>query len=288
MNAHITINDREIPVYSQLLLAIAKNLPDNEHYKPLAWALIALGVPSITMSLIESSVALLDREDLDELWAAGDPNIRRSLLEKREFVGHMTDAQARDILDADDPDMLKSVAENPGLLYPSQWGKHGTRLSGAMADALLEHIAGSRYPKVRQTLAEEHSTPYKFHPTFRECVESGFSVKALASTIQPEDIELLHTASMETWHHIASDVKYIINGAASRDVVHLLCSHPDPSVRLELAKNFQAPKAALLRLSRDADLDVSQAAKETLREIYFCFFEENARCDAPEEDAEED
>lgn len=286
MNAHITINGQEFPVHSQLLLAIAKNLPAKEHYKPLAWAIIALGMPSITAGLIKSSGALLDQEDLDKLWDAGDPNIRKSLLAKPEFVAQLTEAQARDILDADDPDMLKSIAERPELLYPCHWGRHGTRLSGAMADALLEYVAGSRYPKVRQTLAEDYGTPRKFFPAFRECVESGLSVKGVIFAIQPEDIELLNTASVETLHHVAYKVDSIANDAALRGVIHLLCSHPDPSVRLELANNSQAPKPTLVRLSKDADLDVSQAAKETLQEIDF--YEAHAQFDDLEEETEKD
>ena len=286
MNAHITINDQKFPVYSQFLLAIAKNLPVNEHYKPLAWALIALGVPSITMGLIKFSGALLDQEDLDKLWAVGDPNARKSLLTKPEFVAQLTDAQAQDILDADDPDMLRSVAENPELFYPCHWGRRGTRLSGAMADALLEHVAGSHYPKVRQTLAEDYGTPRKFLPAFRECVESGLSVKGVIFAIQPEDIELLNAVSVETLHHVAYKVESIANEAALKGVIHLLCSHPDPSVRLELANNSQAPKSALVRLTRDADLDVSQVAKETLQEIDF--YEANAQFDDLKENAERD
>jgi hypothetical protein len=43
-----------------------------------------------------------------------------------------------------------------------------------------------------------------------------------------------------------------------------LCQHPDPAVRSELAGNDETPEFFLKKLAQDPDLDVSQAAKDTL------------------------
>lgn len=275
MNVRIVVNDQEFPVHHELLLAIAKNLPENEHYRALAHTLIALAVPSITCGLIESSGAFLAQKDLDALWDRGDLDIRRCLVEKAEFVGQLTDAQAQAIIATDDPQILKSIARRTILLYPDRVEGRGMRLSGAMADALLEHLAHCRYPEVRQSLATDDSTPFKFKPAFRECMKSGFNVESAFSVMQPEDIVLLTAVPLKTLQYIAYNVENIANIEARKGLIHLLCAHPDPSVRLELAKNSRAPKSALVRLLTDADSDVCLKASETLADIGF--YEENAR-----------
>lgn len=274
MTARIVVNDQEFPLHYELLLAIAKNLPASEHYRPLAKALVALGVPSITCGLLKYSGALLAQDDLDALWGSGDADIRRCLVEKAEFVGQLTDAQAQAIIATDDPQTLKSTARQANLLYPARTGVQGMRLSGAMADTLLEHLAHSRYPEVRLALADD-VIPFKFRPPFRECLESGFSVKSAFSGIQPEDIVHLRVVPLETLQHMAYSVEKIANSEARKGVIHLLCAHPDPSVRLELAKNSQAPKSALVRLLTDVDPDVCLMASETLADIGY--YEEGTR-----------
>lgn len=275
MNTRIVIDSQDFPVHYELLLAIAKNLPASKHYRELAHALIALGIPSITIGLIKGSGALLSQEDLDALWGAGDTDIRRCLVERPHFVGQLTDAQAQAIIAADDPQMLKSIARQANLLYPTRGGAQGIRLSGGMADALLEHLVHSQYPEVRLALADEDNIPFKFRPSFRECVESGISVKSVFPAMDPEDIILLRRVPLETLQHIAYHVEEMVNSEAQRGVIHLLFAHPDPSVRLELAKNSQAPKFALVRLLTDVDPDVCLMASETLADIGF--YEEAAQ-----------
>lgn len=262
-NVQLIVNGREFPVHYRLLLAIVEHFPEEEHYGELARALAALNLPSITENLIDSP--LLDQQDRDALWAAGDPDTRRNLIATSAFLRHLTDAQARDILAADDPDMLESIARGANRLYPDSAGRQGTRLSGAMADALLEHAAHSRYPAVRQTLAEHRNTPRKFRPSFRECVASGFSLQDMdISNLQPANVDLLGTASRETLQSFANVVERIENHAARQGVIDMLCAHPDPAVRLELAENRQAPRSALQRLLEDAEPDVSLAARRSL------------------------
>lgn len=264
MNVQLIVNGRTFPVHYQLLLTIVENIPSGAHYREVARALLALGVPSITANLIKSSAEWLSRQDLDELWAAGDPDIRRSLMAKPEFVKCLTDAQAQDIIHADDPVMLKSVAEMAILLYPAKAAEPEMRLSGAMADALLEHIANSRRPELCQILANSCGTPLTARPAFRKCMESGCDPEKVFSTIQPEDVGLLDGASMESLRHIASDVERIDSQEAQTRVMELLRTYSDPSVRLALARNRQAPRAALELLLEDAEPDVRLSARKSL------------------------
>lgn len=264
MNVQLIVNDRMFPVHYELLTVIAECVPEGTHYRRLVKALAALNVPSITSRLLEAAGESLDQEDLDSLWASSGLDIRRSLVKMPRFVERLTDAQAQDIINTDDLKMLKSLANWPHLLYPAEGKSRATRLSGAMADTLLEHLAHSRYPEVCQTLADEEDTPFKFRPVFRECVEDGISVEKVFPTILPEDIELLETVPIEALQTIAYNVERIGNREARKAVIGLLCKHPDPSVRFELARNTQAPKWALELLLRDIEPDVSQTARESL------------------------
>lgn len=273
IDVQLIINGQMFPVHYRYLLAIAENLPDDEEAsRELAKALAFLGVPSITKTLIESSGSLLSQQDLDEFWAIEDLDIRRDLTAKHGFIEKLTDAQAQDILDLDDRKMFESIAEKAFWLYFSRWEIH-KRLYDVIPDAILNHIVNSRYPGVRQTLAGQFGLPLKFRPSFRECVEFGFDVKKVFSTIQPEDIELLSTEPMGPLQYIAFRIQYIEDETARQGVLDLLCVHPDPSVRLALAKNSDAPRLAdalrlaLERLLEDEEPDVQQAARATLRDM---------------------
>lgn len=276
MNVQLVVNGQKFPLHYRHLRAIAANLPHGVRIKELAKAIAGLGVPSVTKSLMSSWV-LWDHEVLDELWADGDPNIRRNLVANFDFVRQLTDSQALDIIDADDPAMLELIAGYAFLRYPP-FRKKGefqeARLSSIMADALLEHISSSRYPKVRQMLAKNFFAPRKSRPAFRECVQSGFDAIEAFSTIQPEDIELLKTESFEALQYIATHVEDIEDEAAQLGVIKLLRSHPDPAVRLALAQNAQAPTLAFRFLARDAETDVRLAARKPLRAQGYVFIDE--------------
>lgn len=292
-DVRLVINGRMFPVYHRHLLAIAEKWPEGgESSRELVKALVALGVPSIAKNLLkaESAGSILSREDLDEFWAMGDADIRRCLVENWDFLERLSDEQAQDILDADDPAMMKSMAGKARALDFARKGNQNTRLSDRnvrnpvqslmsllwrenpearlsdrMADALLGHIANSRYPEIRQTLEHAYSDMHpRFRPSFRECLESGFDMEEVSAAIQPEDVELLNTAPVETLDHIAYHLGRIRNDEARRAVGRLLAAHPDPCVRFELATWAHAPRPVLELLLKDADLDVSGAARRSL------------------------
>jgi hypothetical protein len=49
-------------------------------------------------------------------------------------------------------------------------------------------------------------------------------------------------------------------------IAELLVNQPDPRVRCRLAENQYAPEMFLKQLSKDSDIDVAEAAKETLND----------------------
>lgn len=262
----LCIKGQNFPVHYRFLLTIAKTVPRGAHYSELVTEFMALGVPSITKRLIESPWVELEPQFLDELWAVGDLNIRKSLAENWDFLGWLTDAQARDILDIEDREMFESIAVRNGQIIPSpgHWHGYDTRLSSTMHDTLFEHIMTSRYPEARRVLAEDIFMPFHFRPSFRECVEAGFKVGRVIPAIQPEDIPLLNAVSLKSLQDIARHVEKIRNDEARREVIHFLCTHSDPSVRLALARNRRAPQAVLESLLTDAEPDVVLAAGKSL------------------------
>lgn len=266
MNVQLIVNERKFPVHYQLLLALAENMPDSAQYRELARALLALGVPSITKSLLKSAASLLDQEDLDTLWATGNLDIRRSLAARPEFVKCLTDAQVKDILKTRDPEILSYLAGMAKLLYSTDTKEHGGRLSAGTIQRLLDEYAIGRieYAKVYQTLVENADTPIRYRPAFREAVECGVSEEQALPTIRPQDVEILTTASVETLQRIACNADKIKNREALEVVVKMLRSHPDPFVRLALARNSRIPRPFLVPLRDDPEPDVSLAARETL------------------------
>lgn len=262
----LVINGQKFPVHYRLLHAIAKYMPYSATYNELARALAHFGVPSIAKTVIETDSVdyHLFRQDLDEIWAAGTPDIRRSIVRNDVFCEGLTDAQARDILDAHDPDLFRALVYMTEQLDPAKTDGPGERLSREMADALLEHIISNRDLYARQALAEHVVPPLKFRPSFRECVKSGFWVGRAVAKMQPEELDILNTVPLETLQVIASNVEDIRDEAVQRSVIDLLSSHPDPSVRLALARNRHAPQAVLESLRTDDEPDVVLAARKSL------------------------
>lgn len=268
-DARLVIEGQSFPVYYLHLQKIIEELDDTwVESRAMAKAIVSLGIPSITISLLNPTVELLDQQDLDELWAAGDPAIRRNLVEWcPAFVKMLTDAQAQDILDIDDAKIFESIAKNADLIDPDNTELREKRLSRTMAEALLEHIASiNRYPEVRQILNEGDTTPLNFRQTFQKCLKSGSRVTEMIPMLQPDDIELLRAVSVESLQYMAIHARRIKNDEARRAFINFLCTHPDPAVRLALARYNLAPQLALKLLLKDSEPDVSHAARKSLNE----------------------
>lgn len=264
LDAKLVLNGQEFPLYYKVVNSIAENLPNVENYKSLAKALLALDIPSITESLINSGH--LEAEEMDAVWEKGNLDLRRKLADTRAFLKNLTDAQAREIMDLNDSEMLRDVAADAEMLYPDEDDvTRARRLSGQMADALMEFMTNHPDSQVRGALWDNTSTPAKFKPSFAEIIKTrnlGWGIDL--SGIKMEDFEAVRDTSIANLKAIANNVEDIKDKGLRAKVCELLCQHPDPAVRLELAENYSAPKSALRKLIHDPDKDVARTAAERL------------------------
>ena len=249
------------PINYNLLVVLADNLPDNSAYNELAAALIDLGIPSITEKLVSRENITMKQRDA--LWASGNIDVRRALIDENVFLADLTDQQAHDLIADNDVEALKRVAAYSELLYPDGDNDQADRLSGEAADALIKFIRDHEDSEVRQELAENVGTPPKFLPPLRDSIKHGsrrFNLKGMTS----DDMILLETASRKALENIANNIEEIQDKSLRREVGNFLASHIDPSVRLALAENGNAPISLLRLLLKDSEPDVVASAKETL------------------------
>lgn len=264
-DAKLIVNGQEFPIHYKMLNEIASNVPSSSHYAPLAQALLALGIPSITRELIGNDV--LSVEDLDTIWEMGNIDLQRRLADVKTFRKNLTDAQAEQIISINDSAILKELARYAEDLYPMKGEKQAMRLSGKMADALLECMLNHADEGVRRRLGENAQAPAKFRPPLAEIARKGSLMWGTdVSGLTIEDLEVLKNTSLENLKTVASSVEDIEDRKARAEVIDFLCSCEDPEIRLELAENSFAPKSALRRLADDPDLDVAQAALDNLQE----------------------
>lgn len=262
MESKLIVNGQEFAVNYKLLSEIAENLPKEESYYPLAKALLDLDIISISESLINSSI--LKKEDLDKLWDKGDLSVRRALVRDIDFLNNFTDTQVQEIMELDDPDMLQMVASWAEVLYPDDDGMRAQRLSGQMADKLLEFLAHHPDKSVRKELYENRSAPAKFRPDFREIYKLSSRLYFPIHNFSSEDLEILPQLSFEALKNLANNVEDIEDKETRQKVGEFLARHSDPGIRLELAENRRAPAKILLQLVDDPDADVANAAKQNL------------------------
>lgn len=244
-----------------LLKIIADRYPDGSQGAELGNALLDLGIPSITERLVDKK--FLTVEQRDTLWDSGDVDVRRRLLHVEAFISHLTDAQAREIVEMDNVKMLETVAEWAEKLYPVRDG--AKRLSGAAADMLIEHIRTHENMKVREALMKNISIPDKFCPPFSEYVKNGCRlVWHIFEDVTMEDIQALDGQSREVLVGLAENVEDISNPKVLKAAVIMLVAHPDPEVRLALVENDFAPRFALELLTQDTDPEIAAIAKDKL------------------------
>ena len=256
-----TEGGREFPIPHSMLKDMAGSCPDGPLGRELGRALLALGIPSVTEELIHKD--FLTPEDRDAIWATGDLDLRRRLLRDNDFLSRLTDAQAQEILEQDDVEMLKAVAEWAEHLYPGADG--GVRISGAAADRLMEHIRGHENLSVRAALAENSFTPPRFYPPLAEYIRNGYDMRGYPfAGLGVEEVALLKGRSRDLLEALAYHVDDIEDREARKAAVALLAAHPDPEVRLALAENSDAPRLALELLAGDADPEIAALAGEKL------------------------
>lgn len=259
----LTEGGREIPLTFSMLKALAENCPEGPHGEDLARELLALGIQSITGELIDKD--FLSAGQRDAIWENGDLDIRRRLLRVSDFLSRLTDAQARDIVEQDDVEMLKAVAEWSERLYPGS--DSGLRISGAAADSLMEHIRTHANPAVRAALAENLWTPPRFYPPLADYIRNGYDMRHYPfASLGVEDVAALAERSREVLKELARRVEDIADADARKAALSMLAAHPDPDVRLALAENADARRLAHALLVKDPDPGIAAMAAADLPE----------------------
>lgn len=261
---HFEEQDKKIKVNYALLKAIADNMPQNEQYSNLVDAIFELGIPSLSTSLANNRLLSLNQRD--KLWDMGDISARRALVSDRDFLEQLADKQAQEIITTDDVEILKYIANYAELLYPEEGSLQASRLSGAMADSLLEHMAQHSDSSVRQTLAENSGTPIKFRPTMADMLKMGINgwYQYELSNLSSDDVQALKNADREVLEYCANNIEDIKNSTIRKELAEFIASYPDAGLRLSLAENTRAPIFILKKILNDTDADIVASAKKTL------------------------
>ena len=252
-----------IPVNYLLLKEIAAHLPDNRQSGGLILALMRMDIPSINTQLAGKDC--LDTAQRDALWDTGDKDVRRALVGNTSFLNVLTDAQAQAIMDMDDREMLLTVARFAEMLFPARGEKYALRLSGAKADALLDHMIHHKNLEVRRELAENPDVPLKFCVSVMEHLNIGaHSWNMPLAFLTEEDIPALMQTDRKNLCYLANNIEDVENIALRQRVAHLLAEYADPEVRLALAANTSAPHEILQALLQDNEPDVAIAAQRNI------------------------
>lgn len=250
----ILIDGNAYPLSSEMLVSMARELPEGKEHAGLARALLALKSYELTSALIAS--AGLDQETLDNLWEQHEwLEIRKGLLENVDFLENLSDDQAEEILALENEELLDTLAENwdwDGVYSRHTNDDSKTRLSLEMADMLAQHLLQS--PRRREEIVDRlmwrkmrgsrrrHSWPalsdvLKRRGGFQHCDPRFFLL------LDTEDADFLAEMSPEEgWERFARFAEFIEDSEAQKQVFGLLASHPDPAVRAELVKS--SPTAA--------------------------------------------
>lgn len=107
------------------------------------------------------------------------------------------------------------------------------------------------------------------------CRDDSFEVlKQLAQNedamamLDTDDVIRMIDTDIDLAKAIPRLLSYGTHSAVNAKVIELLATHPDPSVRMELANYGSVPKKTLRRLAKDIDLLVRKTASDQLRDEY--------------------
>lgn len=259
----LVIDGREFPVSCLLLSTLAYRLPDDCNYNDLAKALVDLGIPSITSGVIRS--IKLDRNTMDSIWDGGDMDHRRDLIKKNEFLKMLTDKQAEDIIEDNDPEILQQVASFAELLFPDNNADEKTEISDKTRKKLLDHIASHKDRAIRNTLWENSEIPMEYVPSFAQYVENRLMPTYGAMRISSRDLPLLKKCDRQMLETIAENIDVIEDKVARLKVCEYIVDLPDPYIRYTLASNSFAPEKILKKLMDDEDRDIARMAEESIK-----------------------
>ena len=256
-------NGPEFPIGHDLLLRLVRGLRRRGSYPELVTALLELHIPSLTIELLDGFA--LETEHRDRLWASGDLEVRRALVDDMDFIRNLTDEQAEDIIKADDVFMLCRLARWIELL---EGDLSEQRMSPARRDALWLHLR--RHPDIRvlQALAANSALPDAIAIPLSERLRLGLDLNYSAfRSLRLDELPALLQASSSDLIALARNAENIPNQEVRHAVLEALLSFPDPAVRMELAESTTKDTAILTRLLADTDPGVRAAARENLEEL---------------------
>lgn len=261
LTLRFTETGKEFQVSCALLQRLVEVLPNTENNGELALALVDLGIPSLVVHLLDHK-AVYSRHDA--LWDGGDRGIRQALIKESVFRQRLTDTQAQDIMDMDDREMLTDLASGMDDVLDDDVNEG--RLSRRMSDKLARFLRTHEDPRVKDAIVNAFTDVEQLCVPFAECLRLGIDCDNThtMATMRPADVEQLHTAPHTVLYTVVQWVEHITDAAAQKALLHLLTTHPDPTVRLALADNCEAPREALEALCADADADVARTARVSL------------------------
>ena len=263
MDVKLKVNGQEFELPYRLMEAIVHRIGDGEHFAGLVRAIIALNIPSLTKYLVDK--ACLTTGERDEIWASGTDDIKIALLDTQQFVDMLSEEQAREIMEKKQPEMLEKVAELAERLYPDKDSDQATRISGQMADELLEMIAQHPDEDVRRKLMANPKAPSKFKPVLPEIKRIHTDLpSSCVRYISRNDVAMFKNANLDVLTTIAENIEEIKDKVAQEELGNYLAIHRDPEVRQALARNFSAPRNLLEILANDPDADIAADALENL------------------------
>ena len=259
-----TEGGREYPIPHSMLTSMAMLCPEGPAGEELGRAMFALGIPSLTESLMYSG--FFTTEDRDAIWATGDIDLRRALVEEEKFLSQLTDAQARDIMEQDDVDMLKAVGKAAGLLDDVVDGDG--RISREAADSLLEHIRHHKNVSVRAAMAQNPNTPPYLYPPLGEYIRNRYDIPVdyPLTDMSVEDVAEFKGKSRTLLEWLGCQVDQIEDEEAQDAAIRLVAAHPDPGVRLALVECEDTPRLALELLAGDPDPEIATRVAEKLEQ----------------------
>ena len=236
----LTDGGKEFPVNYEFLKAVAENFPNGEQYGELGKAMVDLGIPSITASLLATDII---KDGYDEIWEKGNLEIRRELICNRKFRRHLTDKQTQELIDMDDEYCREILARWADELFSEKRKKRCRRISSNMANRLVNFLVSHHDSRVREAFAENDSIPMKSIVPMKECIKLGITPnEAQITAMTLEDLELFKNAHREVLEAVGERIDKIRSPTVQKLAADFLADFHDPSVRLSLAKNEHAPK----------------------------------------------
>lgn len=261
-NVILEIDGKKLELHYKQLEWLTRSLGDEEYFAPLVKAILGLKIPSLTKLLVDNDN--LSTEELDAIWQTAAPDLRLAMLDKRNFIDQLSDAQAREIMDANDPELLKKIAENAERLYPNEDGERAARISGQMADEILQMIAAHPDEEVKKALAKNCLAPAKFRPQLDMQRLSAHMDSDYVKYISAEDAHLFKNDNVDSLIAVAQNIEDIADKKTKAEMEEYLVNHPDPTVRLALARNWKTSRTLLASLAQDPDADIAAAARDNL------------------------